>query len=160
MPTWGIVSLYGACCLYLLECIRTNVLAHSSLLLGCHSSAAKIIGMDYTSNPSANINPDESNFLFLKDLYGTVPVRQRVRRNTLESSSTVTAPGSSRTIPDDIRQKVKEIVPRMENRADENAQKDGWRLLHKSSQGEAHSVCLGNGWVLELHKLATFDESE
>jgi len=87
--------------------------------------------MDYTSNPSANINPDESNFLFLKDLYGTVPVRQRVRRNTLESSSTVTAPGSSRTIPDDIRQKVKEIVPRMENRADENAQKDGWRLLHK-----------------------------
>lgn len=107
--------------------------------------------MDYTSNPAANISPDESNFLFLQDLYGTIPGRRSLKQ--VETSSS-----SSSTIPDEIRQKLKNIVPRMENRADGNAHEDGWRLLHRSGQGEAHAMSLGNGWSVQMHKLLPHEE--
>ena len=111
--------------------------------------------MDYTSNPGANISPDESNFLFLQDLYGTIPERRRRQRETVPFSASASAP---KVIPDDIRRKLKDIIPRIENRVDGNAREDGWRLLHRSEQGEAHSLSLGNGWSVEVHKLLPSEE--
>jgi len=118
--------------------------------------------MDYTSNPAANISPDESNFKFLADLYGTVPAR-RTRRGLVQAQQAPpvasSRPSSSSTsIPDAIRQKLKDVVPRLENRAEGNAHEDGWRLLHSSSQGESHAMSLGNGWSVEMHKLSPFEE--
>jgi len=106
--------------------------------------------MDYTSNPAENMSPDESNFVFLKDLYGTLPAR---RRDLSELSSVLRQPSVETQIPDDIRATLKKIVPRLENRVDGNAHDDGWRLLRRSRDIEAHAMSLGNGWSVEMHKL-------
>jgi hypothetical protein len=114
--------------------------------------------MDYTSNPENNKSPDTTNYEFLEDLYGTLPARIRGLRS-LEKLTVVEQQDSAHTsltknsIPDDVRSRLQEIVPRLENRSDGNAEEDGWRLLHRSEHREAHSFELGDGWTVQMHKL-------
>lgn len=106
--------------------------------------------MDYTSNPSANLSPDESNFVFLKDLYGAVPAEGRFLAS---SQRTRGEEVKQRGIPDGVRAKLREVVPRLENRSDGNTRQDGWRLLHRSLRTETHALSLGNGWTVRVNKL-------
>ena len=104
--------------------------------------------MDYTANPAANMSPDISNFRFLEDLYGNIPERKTRRTQ------------SAQRIPDEIRAKLKELVPRLENRVDGDAQKDGWRLLHRSRRGESHAMSLGDGWTVQVNKLLQVEDED
>jgi hypothetical protein len=103
--------------------------------------------MDYTDNPAANESPDLSNFEFLEELYGSFPGRQRARLLEPEKLRT------EKRIPDNIRDKLKEVVPVFEKRPDGEHHEKGWRLLKRSNHIEAHEISLGNGWVLRMTKL-------
>lgn len=109
--------------------------------------------MDYTANPSANMSPDETNFLFLQDLYGRVPTESRKRALTRRE-----AVPSERGIPEEVRTQLRDVVPVLENRDDGDAHEHGWRLLHRSRRGEAHTLSLGNGWSVQVNKLLEVDE--
>ncbi|CAB9509618.1 expressed unknown protein [Seminavis robusta] len=116
--------------------------------------------MDYTSNPAANVSPDHSNFVFLKDLYGTTPGTARALKQS-DSPSRVSQILNHRRIPDDIKAQLKEISLQFENRSfDEKPRTRAWRLLLRNEDAEAHDVALGNGWSVRMHKLLASDESD
>lgn len=100
--------------------------------------------MDYTSNPEANMSPDETNFDFLAQLYGSAPAR-RLSSQRPERTESV--------IPDHVRAKLRQIVPILENRVDGEEQPEGWRLLHRSLSSESHAISLGDGWSVQVNKL-------
>lgn len=64
--------------------------------------------MDYTSNPEANKSPDETNYAFLEDLYGTVKNRRLRHRK----SSNV--PKFTENEPADLHLRVDEAVSELE----------------------------------------------
>ena len=106
--------------------------------------------MDYTTTPEANMSPDESNFLFLKDLYGTIPER---RRDLTSTAPQAQKERDGRGIPEDVRAKLREVVPRLESRLHGNAHHDEWRLLRQSKTSETYASSLGNGWAVHVSKL-------
>jgi hypothetical protein len=115
--------------------------------------------MDYTANPAANQQPDGTNYAFLQDLYGTVDeatVEPSTRHLTTTTTTTTTTAQPATKIPHDIRVKIMELLPVMENHPmDHQVPPQGWRVLHRSLQGQAHEIDLGNEWTLQVHKLAT-----
>jgi hypothetical protein len=101
--------------------------------------------MDYTNNFDANKHPDEMNYEFLLDLYGATGLRrerhlQRRRHPFLK-------------LPETIRRTMREAVSKLEQRIDDKAHEDGWRLLHRTKHGEAHEMELGEGYKVRVHML-------
>lgn len=114
--------------------------------------------MDYTIHPGVNKQPNKSNFIFLKNLYGVLPSYNGTRRDLNlraepTSSKLPAEPTSSKPIPNEVRSKLRDIVPRLENSIDGEAENHGWRQLYRSRFGEAHEYDLGDGWTVEVYKI-------
>lgn len=120
--------------------------------------------MDYTSQPEANMQPGEANFLFLQEMYGT-----QTGGNTVASASEVP---TDRRIPalrgsatiswfEDVVLSVwDDLIPKIEGRVDEREHEDGWQLVHRSLHGSAHEMYLGKGLVVRVHKLFSSERLE
>ena len=101
--------------------------------------------MDYTFNWDINKHPDETNYSYLKDLYGVVGGR-RLRRRQSESKPRETTPAH-------ILSKMSEAVQKLEKEP-HNAKKHGWRLLHWREHGFEHEMELGDGYKVRVHMLS------
>jgi hypothetical protein len=101
--------------------------------------------MDYTSNPSVNKQPAQSNFDFLYSLYGYLPgsVEQQDggNRNLREA------------IPDWVLAKWHEFDEELENHSHGSESRNGWRLLHESEGVETHEIDIGEGYSIRVRKL-------
>jgi hypothetical protein len=103
--------------------------------------------MDYTNNFDANKHPDETNYEFLLDLYGATELRrQRHLKKRIRERSFP-------KLPETIRRTMREAVSKLEQRIDDMAHEDGWRLLHRTKHGEAHEMELGEGYKVRVHML-------
>lgn len=102
--------------------------------------------MDYTNNFDENKHPDESQFEILLDYYGAIGLRRYLKGKTRYKA------GFSKT-PEHIRQKVKQVVQKLERRNDGKEHEDGWKLLHRNHRGEEHEMQLGEGYKVRVHKL-------
>ena len=134
-------------------------------------------GLDYTNNFSGNKAPDTYLYTFLSELYGSVDGsiapnstfaetgdgsaasqstggRRQVRHN-LSSRSRSTQLFSSVTNED----RRLALLSRWEdiNNAVVNgfraADREGWRLLHKTEYGEAHEIELDEEYTVQVHAL-------
>lgn len=101
--------------------------------------------MDFTNNPAANMFPDESLFLFLQDLYGTIPPGRRNLGQHMPQYFT-----TSSVIPWQIRQRMEDIVLALENHEYSN-ERFGGSETHQSERRDAYKSSLGDGWVLQVH---------
>jgi hypothetical protein len=129
--------------------------------------------MDYTSNPGNNVKPGESNFIFLSQLYGTVPgyvmpedLAARIQNgssNTTEVSSEqaggvrrLAQPASPRgKLPDWIMSSWNEQFTSLQNdlMTLEVGTTSHGRILHSSPFGMVHERHLGQGYVVRSHVL-------
>jgi len=97
--------------------------------------------MDYTNNFDDNKHPDSSNYERLTEFYGQVGGRRRGLRRRQAST------------PDHVLAKFNEVVSKLEQRLDDNAHEDGWRLIHRTKHGEAHEMHLADGYKARVHML-------
>jgi hypothetical protein len=102
--------------------------------------------MDYTNNYDANKHPDETNYEYMADLYGSAGRRRRRRDLSLRSRIIQGAPKH-------IKAKIKEVVAKIEQRMDDNAHEDGWLLLHRNQHGEEHEMQVGEGYIVRVQML-------
>ncbi|CAB9502789.1 expressed unknown protein [Seminavis robusta] len=131
--------------------------------------------MDYTSSPKNNMQPDETNYQFLADLYGSIestevsspnPANPPQNENQQDDGNRrrLRHVTDTNAIPMDIQSKLQEILPAMENYNVNNDSNNDtppphkWRLLHSSKQGQAHEMDLGHGWKVQMHKLLHVDD--
>lgn len=130
--------------------------------------------MDYTNRPHVNKQPDESNFIFLAQLYGTVPgsppfipeptvdVEAQVQ---VEPESETSAPAKEKKRKDGDRM-LRSQVPshrmlRWMDELDEEIElglsairaHSEWKLLHRSEYGEAHEKKLDDRFKVQVHYL-------
>jgi hypothetical protein len=104
--------------------------------------------LDYTNNFDENKHPDETNYEFLTELYGLAARRQR--RAVRRDSSLVSR---VKEIPQHVREKMRDVVGKLERRMDKNAHEDGWKLLHRTEHGEEHEMELQDGYKVRVHML-------
>jgi len=111
--------------------------------------------MDYTSTPAHNMHPGTDNFLFLQEMYGTIP-------DTV--SSQAAEPGGNRHrkaktgLPDWVLDAFEDLVPTLEMTENGREHEHGWRMLHRSLHGTLHEMELGGGYTIRVHKLFAPDE--
>jgi len=118
-------------------------------------------GLDYTNNYKNNKSPDTINYEFLAKLYGTVD-------GSAQASSAVEGgygrrmnKRGERNLFENVKNEVRraELVANWQKISSqiENgvipSQHEGWRLLHRSSYGEAHEIDLGEDYSLQVHLL-------
>jgi hypothetical protein len=135
--------------------------------------------MDYTNNPKTNMQPDESNYKFLADLYGTFDGSYIPTNDTAVESSSVIPPDDA-TIegpsdgtkqgPHRLRGKRKLLVSKQVSQrrrrmllADKldafvdgssiSQTKQNWRQLYSSKFVEKYEVDLGEGFTVHFHML-------
>jgi predicted Zn-dependent protease with MMP-like domain len=101
--------------------------------------------MDYTNNFDVNKHPDATNYEFLLELYGPSGGRRLRQGNSFKSAV--------REMPETVRRKMKEAVSKLDQRRDDRAHEDGWRLLHRAKHGEAHELELGEGYKVQVQML-------
>ncbi|EJK48812.1 hypothetical protein THAOC_32359 [Thalassiosira oceanica] len=102
--------------------------------------------MDYTEHPERNMQPDDSNFETLVDLYGPLggeSVSQHVRTGVSES-------GGGRELVDINQEAFEKYALFLQEpaNADERRQDGGWRLLHESGGTGHYEMDLGEGYKL------------
>ena len=100
--------------------------------------------MDFTNNPEANMFPDESLFLFLQDLYGTVPPGRRSLNRVLLQSSIP----STTIIPRQIHPRIDDTMLSLQKEyVDGNL--GGNRAL-QAERRDAYAFSLADGWTLQV----------
>ncbi|GKZ00089.1 hypothetical protein MPSEU_000962300 [Mayamaea pseudoterrestris] len=114
--------------------------------------------MDYTNNPSVNMQPDVTNFEFLAQLYGTVPGSATLPPETSSPfgnrrSLSTTTIKSNDTIPEWIMDKWRLMENDMELHSHGSEARNGWRLLHENEFGESHELNIGQGYSIRVEKL-------
>jgi hypothetical protein len=118
--------------------------------------------MDYTTNFDANKHPDDMNYEYLTDLYGSAGGRRRRRqqqqqrgreKRQLSLRSSRITQGGGEGAPKHIKARIKEVVSKLEQRLDDNAHEDGWLLLHRNQHGEEHEMQVGEGYKVRVHML-------
>lgn len=102
--------------------------------------------MDYTNNYDASKHPDETNYEYMADLYGSAGGRRQRQLVSLRSRIIQGAPKH-------IKAKIKEVVTKLEQRLDDNAHEDGWSLLHRNRHGEEHEMQVGEDYTVRVHML-------
>lgn len=120
--------------------------------------------MDYTNRPAVNKQPDRSNYVFLAELYGTVPgsppyIPDIDTDGTVEAEAQVESDSenndyrrlrgsSSRRLRfmDEVDQEIELGLSAI------RAHKD-WKLLHRSEFGEAHEKKLDDRFTVQVHFL-------
>lgn len=116
--------------------------------------------MDYTSRPEENMQPDDSNFAVLLELYGAFPTGSTRK---LDKS----APVDKNISPDELDlEKYSAAMSELLDPDDKDTesrwgmlrnslhQKKPWRLLHESKEnGKIHGYDLGGGHALMVHKI-------
>ena len=108
--------------------------------------------MDYTSNPQKNEQPDESNFIFLFEMYGQVPGSTPYNSNPDDSGNRNLA--EPKALPKWLLEARHDAVLALETQFNgKEHRNNGWQVLHRSSVGEAHEFDLGQGYFLQIHKL-------
>ena len=116
--------------------------------------------MDYTNRPDVNKQPDRSNFIFLTELYGTVPgsppyIPDSDTDGTVEAEAQVDSDNIGnrklRGTSSRILRLVDELEPEIELSVI-RAHKD-WKLLHRSEFGEAHEKKLDDRFKVQVHFL-------
>ena len=122
--------------------------------------------MDYTNNPSTNMQPAYANYKFLAELYGTldgspVPTDDD---SSVESAANNTDATANEDRSKDIGGNRRRLLPSSVARAltdidsiidkgTYRSQMQGWRLLHESSFGHAYEIDLGHGFSVQVHAL-------
>jgi hypothetical protein len=120
--------------------------------------------MDYTNNPSVNMQPDTSNYKFLATLYGTVPGSATLAPNSTSTStsggrmlrglaSPTTAMGSN--IPSFVMEQWQSQEKQLHLHAQGSEAASGlaWQVLHANRHGEAYELDVGQGYSIRVHKL-------
>jgi hypothetical protein len=99
--------------------------------------------MDYTNNYDANKHPDETNYEYMSDLYGSTGGRRdlSLRSQIIQGA------------PKHIKARIREVVAKLEQRLDDNAHEDGWLLLHRNQHAEEHEMQIGEGYQVRVHML-------
>ena len=107
--------------------------------------------MDYTNNPSVNMQPGTYNYKFLAQLYGTVPGSA-----TLAPSATP-VPGGRRGLSDGIPEWVMDkwriLDDELELHNHGSEERHGWRVLHQNDFGEGYELDIGEGYSIRVVKL-------
>lgn len=124
--------------------------------------------MDYTNDPEANMQPDETNFQFLAQLYGEVG--QTTSSSMSEESSTDTRENdekngerarrlkrrvfdrSNKHVPSSVVSSF-ESLDRLLDNGLAGAVEARWRKLHDSTHGEVHEIDAGDGFTIRIHVL-------
>jgi hypothetical protein len=117
--------------------------------------------LDYTSNPEANLHPDDTNFEFLADLYGVLPGTNTIdptddptdvtqqqaltnegpgNRRTLQHTTTTTS-----TIPLSVRSAMQQILQPNSNRFLRQAS----NTIHNNNA----IFQIQDGWAIHVQKL-------
>ena len=103
--------------------------------------------MDYAIDPTTNLQPDASNFLYLADLYGRPPPS-----SSTDSSGT----RSTALANDDGKRRKRDLVDSRLDRSDviDNVQHH-YRILHADNYMEVHFELMdGNHGVYSYYLLA------
>lgn len=140
--------------------------------------------MDYTNRPANNRQPDESNFRFLKALYGVVPGSEESATDPATEESVAKEhasgihgngkkekkggggsngrrlehEGQTDRVPHRVRRYLEDLDDEANRGLDYFTPKNGWELLHKSIGGQAHKKVLGNGFSVQIHFLLVDEE--
>lgn len=133
--------------------------------------------LDYTNNYSGNSKPDDTNYEYLTELYGTVDGSIPAGSGIAGDGSSEGAADSSANSPEqnvgnrgrrslfraveneyrrrDLETKWKEIdeIVNDTSRSRRLEAVEGWRLLHRSLYGEAHEIDLGDNYRVQVHML-------
>jgi len=129
------------------------------MLLDAESS-----GLDYTNNYSGNKTPDTSNYEFLAKLYGTLDGSGNAETSSVVQDGTRLRRRMKQGRERQLFEKVEDEVRRSELIAKWQIissqiesgyvpSHEGWRLLHRTSYGEAHEIDLGETYTLQVHLL-------
>lgn len=111
------------------------------------------------------MQPDESNFLFLADLYGEVPtsaseaVSPQDEKKNQDKGGKRLLRDDSTEIPQWVMEKWRSLESNLENHAHNAERRAGWRLLHENEHGEAHEIDIGGGYRIQVHKLLASEDS-
>jgi hypothetical protein len=123
--------------------------------------------MDYTNRPDVNKQPDRSNYVFLAELYGTVPgsppyTPDVVTDGTVEAEAQVNNDSESDHNSDDRRLRgtsghilrfIEGVDQEIELGLSAIRSHSDWRLLHSSAYGEGHEKILDNQFKVQVHFL-------
>jgi hypothetical protein len=122
--------------------------------------------MDYTATPRNNRKPDSSNFEFLAAMYGVVgsdpdPEDPNVERFPNRGGGGLrklfgmgeNTPKKPRPLPDWVIPAYNQAMVDLEAPASGGGRRHLWRKLHSNDYGEALEVELGDGFVVQAHKL-------
>jgi hypothetical protein len=132
--------------------------------------------MDYTNHPEVNKQPDDSNYQFLYDLYGSVPTQQS---ETVSGSATAAPtspialrPGGRKVknggtrgrnlheeLPHWILEKWRSLDQELNNHAHNSERQAGWRLLEESEHLETHEIDIGHGYSIRVNKFLVLEDS-
>ena len=98
--------------------------------------------LDYTNNPAANLSPDETNFEFLKELYGVRPGAENTGNGTRSLLPS--------KIPAFVHQAMKQVLEQEANTH------RALRVDVDTTPAEMHTITtldLEEGWSLQIQKL-------
>jgi len=110
--------------------------------------------LDYSSRPENNLHPDESNYLRLQSMYGTVGGRRLRSGSGIAAASAKSNSRQSPILTAELRAEYDSAIKELEQ-ARTNPQGDhfNWRRLREHSRGAHFARKLGREHVLEVHML-------
>jgi hypothetical protein len=134
--------------------------------------------MDYTRTPGANKSPGPENFVFLREMYGTVdgwtdPTGDRTAAETSAQEAAAVPPEDSgnrrflwlrgkrkKDSTNVLMEPVQEAVRAIESRTDGQEHLDGWKELHRNAYASFHSRDFGHGITVKVSKLLAVPEND
>jgi len=110
--------------------------------------------MDYTNRPENNLHPDESNYLLLQSMYGTVGGRRLRSGSEIATDSAKSDIRQSPILTAELRKEYNAAIKELEQaRANPKGDQFNWRHLREHSRGAHFARKLGREHVLEVHML-------